>query len=292
MVVSTSGAEDDQSVVLSSDHSDTGNSCQIPSTGQTTSVSSDSASFSAQLCEGQQTITAPVADIAGNTSAVSSPVLLLVDITDGSAAVAAPGQNPYTSAHGTINTNGTSDLSDDTLPVGILISFLVMHFQGINANIMSLGGIAIAVGVMVDAAVVMVENAHKHLERDGGKKEHWEIILEAAKEVGPALFFSLLIVTLSFLPVFTLQAQEGSMFKPLAYTKTYAMAASALLAITIVPVLMGFFVRGRILPERRNPLNRALLSRATTSPSVSLRQRRWATSVPLHLRRSRYCLSG
>ncbi len=146
-----------------------------------------------------------------------------------------------------------------TLPVGILISFLVMHFQGINANIMSLGGIAIAVGVMVDAAVVMVENAHKHLERDGGKKEHWEIILEAAKEVGPALFFSLLIVTLSFLPVFTLQAQEGRMFKPLAYTKTYAMAASALLAITIVPVLMGFFVRGRILPERRNPLNRALL---------------------------------
>jgi Cu(I)/Ag(I) efflux system membrane protein CusA/SilA len=146
-----------------------------------------------------------------------------------------------------------------TLPVGILISFLVMHFQGINANIMSLGGIAIAVGVMVDAAVVMVENAHKHLERDGGKKEHWEIILEAAKEVGPALFFSLLIVTLSFLPVFTLQAQEGRMFKPLAYTKTYAMAASALLAITVVPVLMGFFVRGRILPERRNPLNRALL---------------------------------
>jgi Cu(I)/Ag(I) efflux system membrane protein CusA/SilA len=146
-----------------------------------------------------------------------------------------------------------------TLPVGILISFLVMHFQGITANIMSLGGIAIAVGVMVDAAVVMVENAHKHLERDGGKKEHWKIILEASKEVGPALFFSLLIVTLSFLPVFTLQAQEGRMFKPLAYTKTYAMAASALLAITIVPVLMSFFVRGRILPERRNPLNRLLL---------------------------------
>ena len=146
-----------------------------------------------------------------------------------------------------------------TLPVGILISFLVMHFQGINANIMSLGGIAIAVGVMVDAAVVMVENAHKHLERDGGKKEHWKIILEASTEVGPALFFSLLIVTLSFLPVFTLQAQEGRMFKPLAYTKTYAMAASALLAITIVPVLMSFFVRGRILPERRNPLNRLLL---------------------------------
>ena len=146
-----------------------------------------------------------------------------------------------------------------TLPVGILVSFLIMHFQGINANIMSLGGIAIAVGVMVDAAVVMVENAHKHLERDGGTKEHSVIILEAAKEVGPALFYSLLIVTLSFLPVFTLEAQEGRLFKPLAYTKTYAMAASALLAITIVPVLMQFFVRGRILPERRNPVNRALL---------------------------------
>ena len=146
-----------------------------------------------------------------------------------------------------------------TLPVGILVSFLVMQVQGINANIMSLGGIAIAIGVMVDAAVVMVENAHKHLERDGGRKEHWAIILDAAKEVGPALFYSLLIVTLSFLPVFTLQAQEGRLFKPLAYTKTWAMAASALLAITIVPVLMGFLVRGRILPERSNPLNRLLL---------------------------------
>ena len=146
-----------------------------------------------------------------------------------------------------------------TLPVGILVSFLVMHFQGINANIMSLGGIAIAIGVMVDAAVVMVENAHKHLERDAGRKEHSAIILDAAKEVGPALFYSLLIVTLSFLPVFTLEAQEGRLFKPLAYTKTYAMAASAVLAITIVPVLMAFLVRGRILPERTNPLNRALL---------------------------------
>ena len=146
-----------------------------------------------------------------------------------------------------------------SLPVGILVSFLIMHLQGINANIMSLGGIAIAIGVMVDAAVVMVENAHKHIERDGGTKDHWEIVLDAAKEVGPALFYSLLIVTLSFLPVFTLQAQEGRLFKPLAYTKTYAMAASALLAITIVPVLMGYLVRGRILPERRNPLNRFLL---------------------------------
>lgn len=146
-----------------------------------------------------------------------------------------------------------------TLPVGILISFMVMNLQGLNANIMSLGGIAIAIGVMVDAAIVMVENAHKHLERDRGKKEHWQIILDASKEVGPALFYSLLIVTLSFIPVFTLEAQEGRLFKPLAYTKTYAMAASAFLAITVVPVLMGFFVRGRIVPEKRNPLNRFVI---------------------------------
>ncbi len=146
-----------------------------------------------------------------------------------------------------------------TLPVGILISFAIMHNQGINANIMSLGGIAIAIGAMVDAAIVMIENAHKHIERDAGKKDHWEIILDASKEVGPALFYSLLIITLSFLPVFTLQAQEGRLFKPLAFTKTYAMAASALLAITIVPVLMGFFIRGRILPERKNPINRLLI---------------------------------
>ena len=146
-----------------------------------------------------------------------------------------------------------------TLPVGILVSLMIMKYQGLNANIMSLGGIAIAIGVMVDAAIVMVENAHRHLERDRGKKEHWAIILEASKEVGPALFYSLLIVTLSFLPVFSLEAQEGRMFKPLAFTKTYAMAASALVAITVVPVLMGFFVRGRILPEKRNPLNRLVI---------------------------------
>ena len=147
-----------------------------------------------------------------------------------------------------------------TLPIGILISFLIMYSQGINANIMSLGGIAIAIGVMVDAAVVMVENAHQHLARDGGRKEHWQIILDASKEVGPALFYSLLIVTLSFLPIFSLEAQEGRLFKPLAYTKTYAMLASALLAITVVPVLMGFFVRGRIPAENRNPLNRLLIA--------------------------------
>ncbi|MDM8522854.1 efflux RND transporter permease subunit [Desulfococcaceae bacterium HSG8] len=132
-----------------------------------------------------------------------------------------------------------------TLPVGILLSFLIMYFLGINANIMSLGGIAIAIGVMVDASVVMVENAHKHLEKYGGTKSHTEIILAASKEVGPALFYSLLIITVSFLPVFSLQEQSGRLFKPLAYTKTFAMAASSVLAITIVPVLMTFFIRER-----------------------------------------------
>lgn len=134
-----------------------------------------------------------------------------------------------------------------TLPVGILISFLVMYLLGINANIMSLGGIAIAIGVMVDASVVMVENAHKHLERDQGRKQHRQMMTEAAVEVGPALFYSLLIITVSFLPVFSLQEQSGRLFKPLAYTKTFAMAASSILAVTIVPVLMTFFIRDRTL---------------------------------------------
>ncbi len=146
-----------------------------------------------------------------------------------------------------------------TLPVAILISFIVMGQQGLTANIMSLGGIAIAIGVMVDAAIVMVENAHKHLERDAGKKEHWKIIADAAKEVGPTLFYALLVITVSFAPVFTLEAQEGRLFKPLAFTKTYAMAASALLAITIVPVLMGYWIRGRLRPQEKNPLSRALI---------------------------------
>jgi Cu(I)/Ag(I) efflux system membrane protein CusA/SilA len=137
-----------------------------------------------------------------------------------------------------------------TLPVGILMAFLVMSVMGINANIMSLGGIAIAIGVMVDASVVLVENAHKHLERDRGKKSHSEIILAASKEVGPALFYSLLIITVSFLPVFSLQEQSGRLFKPLAYTKTFAMAASAVLAITMIPVLMTFFIRERPIPPR------------------------------------------
>ena len=147
-----------------------------------------------------------------------------------------------------------------TLPMGILIAFLIMYYQGLNANIMSLSGIAIAIGAMVDAAIVMIENAHKHMERDLGKKDRWRIIIDASKEVGPALFYSLLIITLSFLPVFTLQAQEGRLFKPLAFTKTYAMAASALLAITVVPVLMGYFIRGNILPEKKNPVNRFLIA--------------------------------
>jgi len=146
-----------------------------------------------------------------------------------------------------------------TLPVGILLAFLVMNWQGINANIMSLGGIAIAIGAMVDAAIVMIENAHKHIEHDKGKKPHWQIIIDASKEVGPALFYSLLIITVSFVPVFALEAQEGRLFKPLAFTKTYAMAAAALLSVTIVPVLMGYLIRGNIMPERKNPVNRFLI---------------------------------
>ncbi|MDB5106579.1 MAG: heavy metal efflux pump, CzcA family [Fibrobacteres bacterium] len=151
-----------------------------------------------------------------------------------------------------------------TLPAAILMAFFIMRFQGINANIMSLGGIAIAIGAMVDGAIILIENAHKHLEHENLKpeaerKEHWEIILDASKEVGPALFWSLLVITVSFIPVFTLEAQEGRLFRPLAFTKTYAMAASSILAITIVPILMGFFIRGKILPEHRNPINRFLI---------------------------------
>ena len=147
-----------------------------------------------------------------------------------------------------------------SLPVGILTAFIIMYQQGLNANIMSLGGIAIAIGAMVDGAIVMVENVHKHIERTPLTNENrWNVISRAATEVGPPLFFSLLIITLSFLPVFTLEAQEGKLFSPLAFTKTYAMAASAGLAITLVPVLMGYFIRGRVTPERKNPLNRCLI---------------------------------
>ncbi|MFC1549887.1 efflux RND transporter permease subunit [Candidatus Neomarinimicrobiota bacterium] len=146
-----------------------------------------------------------------------------------------------------------------TLPIGILIAFLIMRYQGINANIMSLSGIAIAIGAMVDAVIVMIENAHKHIEKDDGKIDRWQLILNASKEVGPALFYSLLIITVSFLPVFALQAQEGRLFKPLAFTKTYAMGASAIMAITIVPVLMGYFIRGTIRSEDKNPISRFLI---------------------------------
>jgi len=145
------------------------------------------------------------------------------------------------------------------LPVAVLMSFIVMYSQGLSSNIMSLGGIAIAIGAMVDAVIIMIENAHKHIERDGGKKPHWEIIRDASVEVGPTLFYSLLVITISFVPVFALQAQEGRMFKPLAFTKTYSMAAAALLSITLAPILMGFFIRGKMIPEEKNPINRLLI---------------------------------
>ncbi len=152
-----------------------------------------------------------------------------------------------------------------TLPLGILMAFIVMKFQGLNANIMSLGGIAITIGTMVDGAIVMVENAHKHLEQAVSRKgsdltndERWKVIGNASREVGPALFFSLLVITVSFLPIFTMQAQEGRLFSPLAFTATYAMAASAILAVTLVPVMMGYFIRGKIVSEKQNPVNRVL----------------------------------
>ena len=152
-----------------------------------------------------------------------------------------------------------------TLPIGVLVAFIVMRYQGITANIMSLGGIAITIGAMVDGAIVMIENAHKHLEafaRERGRPpegaERWRVIGEAAKEVGPALLFSLLIITVSYLTILTLQGQEGRLFRPMAFTSTYAMAAAAGLVVTLVPVLMGYFIRGRILPEARNPVNRVL----------------------------------
>jgi len=152
-----------------------------------------------------------------------------------------------------------------SIPVGILTAFIVMHAQGLNANIMSLGGIAIAIGAMVDGAIVMIENMHKHMERlpqdqPLNNENRWQVVTDAACEVGPALFFSLLIITVSFVPVFTLEAQEGRMFSPLAYTKTYAMAAAAALAITLVPVLMGYFIRGKVLAEHKNPVNKFLTS--------------------------------
>lgn len=146
-----------------------------------------------------------------------------------------------------------------TLPIAILMSFIAMRVLGINANIMSLGGLAIAIGAMVDAAVVMVENLHKHKEQNPDEADHWKLVILASKEVGPALFFSLLVITVSFLPVFALQGQAGRLFKPLAYTKTFAMAASAIVALILMPIMMGFFVRGKIHEEARNPVSRVLI---------------------------------
>ena len=167
------------------------------------------------------------------------------------------------------------------LPLGILFSFVVMYHQGVNANIMSLGGIAIAIGTMIDAGIVMVENGHKRLERERGRRPRREILIDAAVEVGPSLFFSLLILTVSFVPIFTLEAQEGRLFKPLAFTKTYAMAGAALLSITVVPALMIWLVRGRILPERRNPLNRAVLWAYRPVLRAALRHRPAVVGVAL-----------
>ena len=147
-----------------------------------------------------------------------------------------------------------------TLPLAVLMAFIVMYVQGVGANIMSLGGIAIAIGAMVDAAIVIVENAHRHLERDRGKVPHWKIIARASTEVGPTLFFALLVITISFAPIFALEAQEGRLFRPLAFTKTYAMAAAALLSVTLVPVLAGFWIRGRIRPAGRNPVTWLLMA--------------------------------
>ncbi len=170
-----------------------------------------------------------------------------------------------------------------TLPLAVLISFIIMKQQGINSNIMSLGGIAIAVGAMVDAGIVMIENAHKHMERDAGKKPHWDIIRDASVEVGPTLFYSLLVITLSFLPIFALQAQEGRLFKPLAFTKTYAMAAAALLAITIVPVLMGYWIRGKIVHEDRHPISRLLIWIYSPALHFVLRYRKSVIAAALAL---------
>src|SRR5207237_2443363 len=145
------------------------------------------------------------------------------------------------------------------LPIGVLIALIIMYALGVTSNIMSLGGIAIAIGAMVDAAIVMIENAHKRLERAPPDASRTAVLIKAAIEVGPALFFSLLVITVSFLPVFTLEAQEGRLFKPLVYTYTFSLAGAALLSVTLVPVLMRLFVRGKIMPEQRNPLNRFLI---------------------------------
>jgi copper/silver efflux system protein len=165
-----------------------------------------------------------------------------------------------------------------SIPLSILIAFVVMKLQGLGANIMSLGGIAISIGVLVDAAIIMVENAHKHYEEWRGQRSHFEIILRSAQEVGPTLFFTLLVITVSFMPVFTLQAQEGRLFKPLAFTKTYALAASSVLAVTVIPVLMFWFVRGKIFSEEHHPVSRVLRRLYTPLLAATLRWR-WAVIV-------------
>ncbi len=175
-----------------------------------------------------------------------------------------------------------------TLPTAVLISFLIMKLQGINANIMSLGGIAIAIGAMVDASIIIVENAHSHLEREqekppGERKPHWKLILESSKEVSPSLFYSLLVITISFLPVFTLEQQEGRLFKPLAFTKTYSMAAAAILSVTIVPVLLGYFVRGKMRKEEDNPITRFLMKIYHPVVNFVLKRRWYIISVAVLL---------
>src|SRR6266851_653626 len=167
------------------------------------------------------------------------------------------------------------------LPVGVLIAFVIMHALGISSNIMSLGGIAIAISAMVDAAIVMIENAHKRLERAPPGASRIDVLIKAAIEVGPALFFSLLVITVSFAPVFTLEAQEGRLFKPLVYTYTFSLAAAALLSVTLVPVLMTIFVRGRIMPEQRNPLNRLLIWLYRPLIDVVLRWRKLTIAVAI-----------
>lgn len=176
-----------------------------------------------------------------------------------------------------------------SLPVGILTAFIIMRWQGINANIMSLGGIAIAIGAMVDGAIVMIENVHKHIERTPlTDKNRWQVIGKAAEEVGTPLFFSLIIITLSFVPVFALEGQEGKMFSPLAFTKTFAMAASAGLAITLVPVLMGYLIRGNILPEHKNPVNRSLVALYRPLLNISLKYSKSMIAIALLLLASAY----
>ena len=167
------------------------------------------------------------------------------------------------------------------LPIGVLMAFIAMRLLGLNSNIMSLGGIAIAIGAMVDAAIVMIENAHKHLERMKEGDSRFYAILEACKEVGPSLFFSLLIITVSFLPVFTLEAQEGRLFAPLAYTKTFSMAGAALLSVTLVPVLMLLFIRGKIKTEAENPLNRWMIAGYRPMIDAVLRRKKTTIAVAI-----------